>query len=119
MFPTCDNGLVSAIFLRNLRVQKTKPVRPLRNLYDTIDQCENSDRNIEVYTQSSMFFSIIIFFFVLSSRHTALNTHCINLSSTNAIKSHWNVISSNSGLAMRRSEIFLRVHVSVSHRVIM
>ena len=39
MFLTCNNGLVSAIFLRNLRVQNTKPVRPLRNLYDTIDQC--------------------------------------------------------------------------------
>ena len=39
MFLTCDNGLVSAIFLRNLRVQNTKRVRPLRSLYDTIDQC--------------------------------------------------------------------------------
>ena len=40
MILTCDNGLVSAIFLRNLRVQNTKPVRPLRNLYDTTDQCD-------------------------------------------------------------------------------
>ena len=40
MFLTCDNGLISAIFLRNLRVQNTKPVRPLRSLYDTIDQCD-------------------------------------------------------------------------------
>ena len=40
MFLTCDNGLISAIFLRNLCVQKTKPVRSLRNLCVTIDQCE-------------------------------------------------------------------------------
>ena len=39
MFLTCDNGLISAIFLRNLCVQKTKPVRSLRNLCVTIDQC--------------------------------------------------------------------------------
>ena len=39
MFLTCDNGLISAIFLRNLCVQKTKPVRLLRNLCVTIDQC--------------------------------------------------------------------------------
>ena len=38
MFLTCDNGLISAIFLRNLCVQKTKPVRSLRNLCVTIDQ---------------------------------------------------------------------------------
>ena len=44
MFLSCDNGLVSAIFIRNLRVQKTKPVRPLRNLYDTIDQCDILER---------------------------------------------------------------------------
>ena len=40
MFLTCDNGLISAIFLRNLCVQKTKPVRSLRNLCVTIDQCD-------------------------------------------------------------------------------
>ena len=40
MFFTSDNGLISAIFLRNLCVQKTKPVRSLRNLCVTIDQCE-------------------------------------------------------------------------------
>ena len=39
MFLTSDNGLISAIFLRNLCVQKPKPVRPLRNLCVTIDQC--------------------------------------------------------------------------------
>ena len=39
MFLTCDNGLISAIFLRNLCVQETKPVRSLRNLCVTIDQC--------------------------------------------------------------------------------
>ena len=39
MFLTCDNGLISAIFLRNLCVQKPKPVRSLRNLCVTIDQC--------------------------------------------------------------------------------
>ena len=39
MFLTCDNGLIWAIFLRNLCVQKTKPVRSLRNLCVTIDQC--------------------------------------------------------------------------------
>ena len=40
MFLTSDNGLISAIFLRNLCVQKPKPVRSLRNLCVTIDQCE-------------------------------------------------------------------------------
>ena len=40
MFLTSDNGLISAIFLRNLCVQKTKPVRSLRNLCVTIDQCD-------------------------------------------------------------------------------
>ena len=39
MFLTSDNGLISAIFLRNLCVQKPKPVRSLRNLCVTIDQC--------------------------------------------------------------------------------
>ena len=39
MFLTCDNGLISAIFLRDLCVHKTKPVRSLRNLCVTIDQC--------------------------------------------------------------------------------
>ena len=39
MFLTCDNGLISAVFLRNLCVQKTKPVRSLHNLCVTIDQC--------------------------------------------------------------------------------
>ena len=39
MFLTCDNGLISAIFLRNLCVQNPKPVRSLRNLCVTIDQC--------------------------------------------------------------------------------
>ena len=39
MFLSCNNGLISAIFLRNLCVQKTKPVRSLRNLCVTIDQC--------------------------------------------------------------------------------
>ena len=42
MFLTCDNGLISAIFLRNLCVQKTKPVRSLRNLCVTIDQCDTN-----------------------------------------------------------------------------
>ena len=42
MFLTCDNGLISAIFLRNLCVQKTKPVRSLRNLCVTIDQCAHT-----------------------------------------------------------------------------
>ena len=41
MFLTSDNGLISAIFLRNLCVQKPKPVRSLRNLCVTIDQCES------------------------------------------------------------------------------
>ena len=40
MFLTSDNGLISAIFLRNLCVQKPKPVRSLRNLCVTIDQCD-------------------------------------------------------------------------------
>ena len=40
MFLTFNNGLISAIFLRNLCVQKTQPVRSLRNLCVTIDQCE-------------------------------------------------------------------------------
>ena len=40
MFLTCNNGLISAIFLRNLCVQKPKPVRSLRNLCVTIDQCD-------------------------------------------------------------------------------
>ena len=30
MFLNCDNGLISAIFLRNLCVQKTQPVRNYR-----------------------------------------------------------------------------------------
>ena len=38
MFLSCNNGLISVIFLRNLCVQKTKPVRSLRNLCVTIDQ---------------------------------------------------------------------------------
>ena len=44
MFLTSDNGLISAIFLRNLCVQKPKPVRSLRNLCVTIDQCDNIKR---------------------------------------------------------------------------
>ena len=44
MFLTCDNGLISAIFLRDLCVQKTKPVRSLCNLCVTIDQCEYDSR---------------------------------------------------------------------------
>ena len=40
MFLTSDNGLISDIFLRNLCVQKPKPVRSLRNLCVTIDQCD-------------------------------------------------------------------------------
>ena len=44
MFLTCDNGLISAIFLRNLCVQKPKPVRSLR-MCVTIDQCESARNN--------------------------------------------------------------------------
>ena len=39
MFLTCDGGLIAAIFLGNLCVQEAKPVRSLRNLCVTIDQC--------------------------------------------------------------------------------
>ena len=45
MFLTSDNGLISAIFLRNLCVQKTKPVRSLRNLCVTIDQCDYDEED--------------------------------------------------------------------------
>ena len=51
MFLTCDNGLISAIFLRNLCVQKPKPVRSLRNLCVTIDQYDRGDKNTHTQTK--------------------------------------------------------------------
>ena len=56
MFLTCDNGLISAIFLRNLCVQKnetcafvTQPVRNHRPVWCDLRYFRNCQTNVEEY----------------------------------------------------------------------